>query len=210
MKAALLVVCGSILAGCCIVPREHPVITEFTFPWSGKAAPYTGFRAFTDQQRLYFEFTVEDHDIVTTPAWAGESTLDDEDRVEIMIARDAALKDYYGIEIDTQGRVHDYAAHYYRQFDSQWNCEGLQTTAQRTAAGYVVKGSLPLSTLSVLTGKPVMRGSTIRIGLFRAEFYGKDRRTHGDANDNWLSWVRPDAKTPDFHVPSAFRDWRVP
>ncbi len=210
MKAASLIAVGCILSGCGTQPENYSVITGFTFPWSDKPAPRTSFNAFTDAERLHFEFTAEDDDLIIAPTWAGESTLDGEDRVEIFIARDAALRDYYCIEIDALGRVHDYAARHYRKFDSNWDCAGLQTAARRTASGYVVSGSLPLATLGALTGKPVTRGSTIRIGLFRAEFYGKGSRTHGDAADNWLSWVRPDTPQPDFHVPSAFRDWRVP
>lgn len=210
MKNAFLIALGFMLSSCLTTTSERSAITEFTFPWSDRLAPRTSFRAFTDVERLHFVFEVQDKDIVIAPTWTGESTLDGEDRVEIFIARDAALQDYHCIEIDALGRVHDYAAQHYRKFDSRWNCEGLQTTAQRTATGYIVKGSLPLATLSALSGHPVMRGSTIRIGLFRAEFYGKDERTHGAADDNWLSWVRPDTRQPDFHVPSAFREWRIP
>lgn len=45
----------------------------------------------------------------------------------------------------------------------------------------------------------------VRLGLFRAEFYGQEKATHGKSPDNWLSWVRPDVTQPDFHVPGAFR-----
>jgi lysophospholipase L1-like esterase len=47
----------------------------------------------------------------------------------------------------------------------------------------------------------------LRVGLFRAEFRSGSL---GDAADNWISWVKPGTAKPDFHVPSAFADWRLP
>jgi hypothetical protein len=193
--------------GCTSTQRS---ISCFSFPWSDKPVPKTDFRAWTENDRLHFIFIVEDADIIVSETWIGESTLDDEDRIEVFFAKDAALKDYWCLEIDTLGRVHDYHAQHYRKFDSTWNCPGLITAATRTATGYEVCASLPLTTLSALLGKPIACGSDIRIGLFRAEFYGQANATHGEANDNWLSWVRPDVKQPDFHIPSAFRVWRLP
>ncbi len=183
------------------------VINAFSFPWADKPAPRTEFRAHTDGDRLHFTFDVEDSDVIVSDAWNGESTVDGEDRVEIFLAKDPALEDYWCIEIDPKGRVHDYRARHYRQFDASWNCPGLLAEGERTARGYVVRGSLPLATLSGLLGHPVTRGTEIRVGLFRADFY---KATRGEANDNWISWIRPTSAHPDFHIPSAFASWRLP
>ncbi len=139
--------------------------------------------------------------------FTGEATLDREDRVEVFFARDAALSRYFCVELDPLGRVHDYAASLYRKFDSSWNCPGLRAAGRITRGGYTVEASIPLTTLSEMMGRPVSRGATLRIGLFRAEFR---QGALGDADDNWLSWVKPGTPKPDFHVPSAFADWRVP
>lgn len=187
--------------------RQAPAIREFAFPWSRRTAPATEFRAFADRDRLYFAFTVRDDDVVVEREWAGESTLDREDRVEIFFARDPALQRYYCLEIDPLGRVHDYAASHYRQFDSGWACAGLRAAGKVQPDGYTVEGSIPLGTLAELTGQPVEPGASLRVGIFRAEFR---RDARGEAPDNWLSWVKPAADQPDFHVPSAFADWRVP
>jgi len=40
------------------------------------------------------------------------------DRVELFFAKQAALNDYWCIEIDPSGRVHDYHAKHCRKFDS--------------------------------------------------------------------------------------------
>jgi hypothetical protein len=130
--------------------------------------------------------------------------------VEIFIAKDETLADYWCIEIDPLGRVHDYHAQYYRKFDSGWDCPGLQVTAQRTATGYAVTGSVALQTLGDLRERPVQRGTFVRIGLFRADFFGPPGATRGESATNWISWVRPTSTKPDFHLPSAFRLWEVP
>src|SRR6185295_1059455 len=110
--------------------QRAEVLRAFSFPWSGRAAPATEFRAFADAERLYFAFDVTDDDVVVEKEFTGESTLDREDRVEIFFVRDPALERYFCLEIDPLGRVHDYTASYYRKFDSSWACVGLQTVGK--------------------------------------------------------------------------------
>ena len=190
-------------------PHER-TISEFRFPWADAPAPRTVFRARTVGDRLEFDFDVDDADVIVREAWGGESTVDGEDRVELFVARDPDLRDYWCIEIDPLGRVHDYRARHYRRFDDSWNCPGLETQGARTAAGYAVRGSIPLATLSELMGRPIAAGSELRIGLFRAEFRGTGPAARGEADDNWISWVRPGGEKPDFHVPGAFASFAVP
>ncbi len=209
-KCLALMAVAVLLAGCTSHSPEvkNPkVIRNFTFPWSDKAAPRTELSAYSDGMLLHFTFDVDDSDIVIAREWRGESTLDGEDRVELFFATDAALARYWCIEIDPLGRVHDYAASHYRRLDSAWNCPGLRTAARHTGNGYHVEASVPFATLSSLLGTPVGAGTEVRVGFFRAEFHGA---TRGEVADNWLSWVRPATEQPDFHVPSAFRLWRIP
>jgi len=187
--------------------QRADVLRAFSFPWSKRAAPVTEFRAFADAGRFCFAFDVTDDDVVVGKDFAGESTVDKEDRVEIFFARDVALERYFCLEIDPLGRVHDYAASHYRNFDSAWNCAGLQAAGRLRPGGYTVEASLPLKTLSELMQRPVAAGASLRVGIFRAEFR---QDASGDADDNWLSWIQPAAAKPDFHVPSALADWRVP
>lgn len=181
--------------------------TGFRYPWSKRTPPTTQFRALVDSERLWFAFEVDDADVVLAKEFAGESSVDQEDRVEIFFARDAALNRYFCIEIDPLGRVHDYAATSYRKFDHSWNCPGLRTAGKIGTRGYTVEAAIPLRTLSELLGQRISPGATLRVGLFRAEFR---KGALGDADDNWMSRVKPDTVTPDFHVPSAFADWRMP
>ncbi len=187
--------------------KQAPVLDAFAFPWSDAAAPSTKFLAIADDARLYFAFDVKDADLVVEDAFPNESVVDREDRVELFFAADPGLKRYFCLEIDPLGRVHDYAASSYRKFDSGWDCPGLRTAAVRQPGGYTVEASVPLRTLSDLLERPVTAGATLRLGLFRAQFRPG---AFGDADDNWMSWIKPAAAKPDFHIPSAFADWRVP
>jgi len=173
---------------------------RFTFPWEEGPAPPTAFRALYDEENLYVSFVVRDDDIVVSETFAGESTVDGEDRVEIFFARDADLRAYWCIEIDPRGRVHDYAARTYRVFESAWDAAGLRAAAAPIAGGYAVEAAIPLSTFEALR-LPIHRGVLLRAGLYRAEFR---RREDGKIVERWLSWVDPKTPQPDFHVPASF------
>lgn len=199
------------LAGCVGPGSPSQVeIADFTYPWADQAVPATVFQAHTADGRLHFRFIVEDPDVVVEEKWSGERTVDGEDRVEIFFAKDETLADYWCIEIDPLGRVHDYHASYYREFSSDWNFPGLEAAATRTAEGYEVTGSVALQVLGDLLGQPVEPGSVILLGLFRADFFGPPGATRGESATNWISWVRPGTPHPDFHVPGAFGRWEVP
>src|SRR6185369_6035341 len=150
--------------------QRAEVLRALSFPWSQRTAPTTESRAVADAERLCFAFDVSDDDVVVQKEFAGESTLDREDRVEIFFARDAALESYFCLEIDPLGRVHDYAASHYRKFDTSWDCSGLQAAGKLRPGGYTVEASLPLKTLAELMRRPVTEDASLRIGIFRAEF----------------------------------------
>lgn len=185
---------------------EPLVIDEFSYPWAKESPPSTSFEMQWKGNALHFRFDVDDPDVVVASTWDGESTVDHEDRVELFFARDDALAQYYCVEIDPLGRVHDYAARHYRQFDTRWRCDGSLTRGTRTPTGYRVEGSIPGATLESMLGRTVKRGTTIKMGVFRAEFRSAERETPGARADNWISWVKPETTQPDFHVPSAFRE----
>lgn len=182
------------------------VMEDFSYPWTNTPPPSTRCELQWRGDALHFLFDVEDSDVVVSSDWKGESTVDNEDRVELFFARDEALAQYFCIEVDPLGRVHDYSARHHRQFDSKWRCDGSLTRGQRTPNGYRVEGSIPRTTFEVILGKPFKLGTPLRLGVFRAEFRSSERDHPGARVDNWISWVKPDAKQPDFHVPSAFRE----
>jgi len=173
---------------------EARVETSFSFPWQDRNAPATEFRALADDTRLYFAFVVEDDDLVIDPG-DGEEAVARGDRVELFFTPDTSLDDYICFEIDPSGRVLDYRASYYREFDFEWDLPQLDVAAARTETGYIVEGSLPLEAL------PVSPKGEILTGVFRAEY---SRRNGRPPLAEWISWVRPDSNDPDFHIPSAF------
>ena len=93
---------------------------HFIFPWKKAEAPATEFLAFCDDQDLYFAFRVADADIVVLDKLHDKQDAVLEDRVEMFFSRDPQMQDYFGLEIDSRGRVLDYRAKYYRQLDFKW------------------------------------------------------------------------------------------
>jgi hypothetical protein len=173
----------------------------FCFPWEGRVGGVTEFRSFFDDERLYFSFRVEDGDIVVAETVESEQALDVEDRVEMFLARDGKLEEYFCFEVDALGRLHDYRGSYYRQFDSSWDCGGIQTAGVIGESGYTVEAAISAASLEGLGFDFLRRWGVVRAGLFRADFV---RGAGGEAEVHWVSWVRPGTAGPDFHVPSAF------
>lgn len=125
----------------------------------------------------------------------------DSDRVEIFFRTGSRLDPYYCIELDPLGRILDYKARYYRQFEYEWQWPGekqLEVVAAYTADGYFVEGSISLSSLKEMD---LLHHQVLETGLFRGECL---RLPDPESAFNWISWVRPESQHPDFHIPSAF------
>ncbi|MCR8967535.1 carbohydrate-binding family 9-like protein [Streptococcus zalophi] len=184
----------------------------FHFPWDTKEAPLTEFKAFNDGTDFYFHFNVLDQDVLLDSDWKeDESTVDNEDRVELFFAGGSVDKPtpdgmplYYAIEVDANGRIHDYSIEYYRDFDSEWNLEGLETAATKTDNGYSVEGKIPIKTLEDLK---LLNNNVIKVGAYRAEFSAPENEGD-DPVMEWISWVDPKTQNPDFHVNSSFGEFR--
>ena len=174
--------------------------TDFCFPWRRLPPPPTRFRALCDDESFYFCFDVEDHDVVLHESCADERAVGSEDRVELFLAPDLSLKQYYGIEMDPLGRKLDYKASFHRQFDRAWQFPEIEIAGQRTSQGYIVEGRIPLRILASL-GLPDLHTGQLRVGIYRAEF------SHGDGPapiENWIAWVNPHTQAEDFHIPGTF------
>ena len=174
---------------------------NFILPWKNEIPPTTEFRAFYDESSFYFSFRVYDCNLVVEKNFTGESTVDNEDRVEIFFAPDDKLKQYFCLEVDPLGRIHDYAASYYRKLDSSWDCAGLCAAGAITEYGYIVEAVVPLKTLKSLGLCSDESDLPFKAGLFRADFY---QQPNSEPQVRWVSWVDPGTKIPDFHVPKAF------
>lgn len=172
---------------------------NFTFPWQDRMPPPTEFFAIMDTSHFYFAYRVEDKDIVMRES-GRESDVAAGDRVEIFFAGSQDLEEYYCLEIGPGGSVLDYKASFYRKFNDSWDFPGLLVKANLTRNGYTVEGSIPVEVLKSL-GILEKAYSCFLIGLYRAEFsHTKSKEPRAE----WISWVQPDTKDPDFHVPSSF------
>lgn len=174
-------------------------LTDFVSPWVPGPVATTVFRACCDDKQLYFAFRVKDDNVVVQEG-EDEEAVAEGDRAELFFAADARLKEYYCLEMDPRGRVLDYAACYYRQLDSHWDWPGLVVAAAIMEGGYNVEGSLPLASLAKLGVGDLLAGEPLWVGVFRGQF---SRLANGTLNREWISWVRPEAQEPDFHIPSA-------
>ena len=176
--------------------------TAFTFPWQEREAPRTEMCCVTSGDRLQFAFQCVDPDVVVVGQQPEvELSVAGGDRIEIYFARDADLREYYCLEVSPAGQVLDYKATFPREFDDSWNWPGLEVAGRTGPAGYVVEGSLPLSSLTELTGFTRSDDRGVLVGAFRAEFSHSDGKR---PKMEWISWIRPDTEGPNFHTPSAF------
>lgn len=172
-----------------------------SFPWRDEPAPATAFSFQADDQALYFAFRVADENVVLVEGTPGDERLVARgDRVEMFFARDPDLKEYYSLEIDPRGRVLDYRGTFYRRFDNDWDTPGLEVATRQRPDGYDVEGRLSPRALEAM-GVDLWSVRPLLVGVYRGEF---SRRVSGDIDESWISWVRPDAEEPDFHIPSSF------
>jgi len=191
----------------------------FFFPWEKRPAPPTEFRALCDDANLYVTFRIEDADIVVLDKLRDKEDAVFEDRAELYFSHDAAMQNYYCLEIDSRGRVFDYRGAFYRRINPQWDWKGVEARASSTPKGYVVEARIPLASFESL-GFPRLRpGVRILAGLYRAEFshdrsgkpvvqqesiHNRGRKLEGPPPlEGWMSWVDPQTPEPDFHVPSS-------
>ncbi len=189
------------------------------FPWKQSPAPETEFRALCDGTDLYFAVRVRDADIVVLDTLRDEEDEVFEDRMEIYLSRDDQMNDYYCFEVDSRGRVFDYRGSFYRKLDTTWKFKGLQAKGRPVYKGYEIEGRIPLKSLKALGFPTVQPGVRIRCGLYRAEFshdrsgrvveqketlHNLGRKVEGPPPiEEWISWVDPKLKKPDFHVPAT-------
>ena len=135
-------------------------------PWSG-AVNDTRFCCHSTADRFFFSFEASDTTLTLSESFPSKRTVDYEDRVEIFFCPSGGMeKGYHCAEIDPSGRVMDYAARYYREFDFGWNFKTLQTCSALTPFGYRVSGSVSRDELEELGLKTL----TINTGVFDPVF----------------------------------------
>ncbi|MEO5977773.1 MAG: carbohydrate-binding family 9-like protein [Chryseolinea sp.] len=175
-------------------------LTSFSYPWDSGEPPSTMFKALHSKDWIFFQYAVKDDNIQILVNVNDKIEVIGSDRVEIFFRTDDKLAPYYCLEIDPLGRILDYKAKFHRQFDMTWSWpEGhLIAKAERDHCGYTVEVAISKESLINLG---LLKKNKIEAGIFRANC----TTTAGDTDHmKWISWLKPDSPTPDFHLPSAF------
>lgn len=171
----------------------------FSAPWDGKTSDVR-FCCHSTAERFFFSFEVMDSTVTLTEPFVDERDVEPEDRVEIFFSPDRELKKgYHCAEIDPHGRIMDYSARYYRDFDYGWNFSTMEAEGAVLPWGYRVRGSVSRQELEEL-GIDLEKG--FWMGAYMADFCQ-------DGSVIWYSLVPDDVPSPDFHVPGVMFECRA-
>lgn len=229
-RTCVVLMAAAVLTGCCSLPkeapmtleiphetgpfvidgvldevcyREHPPLTAFVVAGDpARTAPSTKAWLFWNETHLVCAFECAD----TTPADCGpsdnEHDVDGQDRAEIFLWTGDPSAAYHCIEAAPGGAVHDYAARFYRRFDSAWSPGGgWMCHAVRSPRGYSVEMALPKVAIEAM-GIRMQACHLFRIGLFRADFDTLN------GTPTWITWI-DHGRDPDFHVAESFGHARL-
>lgn len=186
--------------------QHAELLTDFRFPWEDRPAPLTQFRALWDDDFVYFQFDVEDPDLVIHEDTTRDKSVLGSDRVELFISTNDTLNPYYSLEMDPRAWVFSSIGRYPRNIDPSWSWPGLETFASLTDAGYVLEGRIPMQSFADLGLWQDEAKRKLIVAVLRGEF---DHLPDGGIKHGWISWIQPDSPKPDFHIPSAFGRWEL-
>jgi len=176
-------------------------LTDFTYPWEKEKVPFTSFKALHNDKWLFCLFQVKDSDINVYVDKNQKSDVLYSDRVELFLRKDPDMTPYFGLEIDPHARVYDYEAYYKGKHNAEWTWPTghFIVKANINMDGYTVEFALSKESLKQLG---LLNGKKLEAGLFR----GNCIEIIKDSNSNikWISWMKPDSSTPNFHIPSSF------
>ncbi len=180
--------------------KKAAELSAFSYPWENEKAPFTSFKALHSKDWLYCFYKVKEENINVYVKNNDKSEVVYSDRVEIFFRKDDRLSPYYCLELDPHGRVYDYEAEYHRKFNPNWSwpVKQLIVKANKLKDGYSVEIAISKRSLMQLG---LLKGKSIEAGLYRGECI---EITEDNSKIKWISWVRPDSPTPDFHIPSSF------
>jgi len=175
-------------------------LTDFIYPWETDEPPFTSFKALHSKDWLYCLYKVKDDNINVHVKTNEKSEVVSSDRVEIFFRKDEKMSPYYGLELDPNARVFDYEAKYHRKFNSNWTWPAGQliVKANKVQDGYTVEVAISKKSLKQLK---LIKGNSIEAGIYRGDCI---QITEDNSKIKWISWVRPDSPTPNFHIPSSF------
>lgn len=181
--------------------NQAHVLSDFSYPWNEGSPPPLTFQGLHDRDYIYGLYRVHDSKkIHVYRSKDDKKEILSSDRVEIFFRKNEKMETYHGLELDALGRIYDYKAHYHRDFHPEWSWPSghLIVKARITDDGYTLEFAVSKKSLKKLG---MLHGSQFDAGLYRGEVV----RLEGDqAEFKWISWVKPDSETPNFHIPSSF------
>lgn len=182
--------------------QQSTALSAFSYPWEAQTPPRTIFKALHGDQWIYFLFDAYDSNIHVEVGSNAKQDVIDSSRVEIFFSINENLTPYYCLELDAAGRILDYQGRFHRQFDFGWSWpkDELVVRASRRQHGYTVEAAVSRKSLSALGLLPE-GGNTLHAGLYRAQ---STQTIAPREHMRWISWVRPESATPDFHIASSF------
>lgn len=181
------------------------LLSDFTYPWKDINPPKTTFKAVHDNDYLYFFYNAEDEDIRLKQSGDEEMDAVASDRVEIFVRGADSADPYYAFEMDPQGRVFDSKGEFGKYIDQEFDYpkEGLTFKGIINDNHYTLEGRISKSSLREFN--LLSDDGVVMVGLYRGEYLIEK----GEEKTKWISWVIPDSKTPNFHIPSSFGKFRL-
>jgi len=181
--------------------EEVPTLIDFSYPWREENAPLTEFKALYDDTHFYFLYRAIDPDIITKKEALAEKAALNSDRIELFFKGIDDAQPYYSLELDALGRTLDTKATFGQKvdFDWTWPANELIVKSSIDDFGYWVEGRISFASLRELG--LYHDDNILRTGLYRAEYV---KGPNGKVSPKWISWIKPDSKTPNFHIPSSF------
>ncbi len=176
-------------------------LSDFSYPWREENAPLTEFKALYDDTHFYFLYRAIDADVITKEGTLAEKAALNSDRVELFFKGKDDVQPYYSLELDAKGRTLDTKANFGQKvdFDWTWPANELIVKSSVDEFGYWIEGSISFASLRQLG--LYHDDNILRTGLYRAEYV---KGPNEKVSTKWISWIKPDSKTPNFHIPSSF------
>ena len=175
-------------------------LSNFISPWDPVTVLKIEFKALWAVENLYFMFKVHDPLIYIDTTNDSKESIGNSDRVELFFRSNSDMDPYYCLEIDPSPRVMDFKAYPGQKFDFNWNWpkEGLVVKSDIQKKHFVVEGSISMDSLKKFN---LIHDNKIEVGIFRAKYNRVEGKQY---KPTWISWVKPNSETPDFHIPSSF------
>ncbi|MGF1777315.1 carbohydrate-binding family 9-like protein [Vibrio nomapromontoriensis] len=185
-------------------------LTSFTLPWRTTTPPKTQFKALWNEDAIYIRYIVEDRNVVigSDP----QRGALDSDRVEIFLAQDRQLTNYYTLEVDATTQFYSMHAQYDQEAkkigsrDDVWHWNNVETYGDTTPDGYHVEMKIPLETITELKLWQNDDQTQLLCALMRAEF---SKMENGEIDMAWMTWIDPNTPKPNFHNPGTFGECQL-